>query len=357
MKRLVSLGLLLIGLPRPALADPQRVSLLLPGCELPGASANELRRALALELQSEGLVLSPAGELSPERDVQVLVEASCPAPDQLTLRAQRGAVQQLRTFRLSDLAAEQRPRALSLSISELASLLLQPPAPGPVEPEPTLLDENEATPATPPPAPPATTPPRATPAPTPPPATPPSAPSAASSPARVPVTPTPPTPRQSGSRLAFAPELRFFPHTFLWGARAQLARAHFRYAAGLLLATSHASAGRVLTRLVHGSVTYAFPVLGQVPRSLLETGPRLGVGYTFMSARASGNASANDARDWYADLAWTLSYSSPISRSLRLGLGAELGYGRGPIGYADNLVVAQTSGPFASLLLECSLDL
>jgi hypothetical protein len=38
-----------------------------------------------------------------------------------------------------------------------------------------------------------------------------------------------------------------------------------------------------------------------------------------------------------------------------MGLGAEIGYGRGPIGYADNVVVAQTAGPFASLLLEGSL--
>ena len=44
-------------------------------------------------------------------------------------------------------------------------------------------------------------------------------------------------------------------------------------------------------------------------------------------------------------------------RSMRLGLGAELGYGRGPIGYADNVVIAQTSGPFASLSVESSLQL
>jgi hypothetical protein len=338
---LASLGALLLSLPRPVLAaDTQSVSLLLPGCELPGVSAGELRRAVALELQSEGLILSPAGDLSPDRDAQVLVEATCSAPDELTLRAQHGVVHQSRVFRLSELAVPQRPRALALSISELASLVLHPPALKPMAREPLVPEpEDEPTPAVKPP-------PAAAPAA-------PAAPASALSPASAAANPS--LPIEAAWRLALVPELRFFSHTSLWGARAQLERARFRYTVGLLASLRQAPAGSVWTRLAQVSAAYAFPLSGEARRSLIETGPRLGLGYAFMSARAAADATATDARDWYADVAWALRYSTTVSRSVRLGLGAELGYGRGPIGYAGNVVIAQTSGPFASLLLEGSL--
>jgi len=86
----------------------------------------------------------------------------------------------------------------------------------------------------------------------------------------------------------------------------------------------------VSTWLAQVSAAYAFPLLGESRRSLVETGPRLGLGYTFMSSRAVADATANDARDWYADLAWTVRCSTRVSRSAELGLAAELGYGRGP---------------------------
>jgi hypothetical protein len=335
---LASFGALLLSVPRPLLAaDAQRVSILLPHCELPGVRSGELRRAVALELQSEGLLLSPVGDLSSADDAQVLVEADCLAPDELTLHAQHGTLHQSRGFRLSELAAQQRPRALALSISELASMVLHPLALNPTEPEPLVLHEEEPRPAG-------------------------KSPSAAAppSPAVSSVNPASAAANVSPDiepawRLAMMPELRLFSHTTLWGARAQLERARFRYAAGLLVAPSQAPAGSVLTRLAHVSAAYAFPLLGEAGRSLIEMGPRLGLGYTFMSARADATATATDARDWYADVAWAARCSRTISRSVRLGLGAEIGYGRGPIGYADNVVIVQTSGRFASHLLEGSL--
>jgi hypothetical protein len=346
---LAALSLLLATVPGAALADTQRVSLLLPGCELPGVSSEELRQAVALELQPDGLMLAAAGELSPERDVLLQVEGACPNPDELTLRAQRTGTRLSRTFRLSELAIEQRPRALSLSLSELASLVLHAPAPDstsepvPVEPRD---EEPPAAPELPAPS---------TDAVSAPPARKPAAERAR--PARAVSAERAPPPTNQAARLALAPELRWFAHSTLWGARVALERERFRYHAGLLLGASHAAAGSVWTQLVHAGAAYAFPVLGAAEGSRLETGPRLGLGYTFMSAQASAHAQGFDARDWYADAAWAVGYRATISRSVGLRLCAELGYGRGPIGYADDVVIAQTSGPFASLSLEGSLQL
>lgn len=345
MRWLASLGALLLGLPLPALAaDTQHVALSLPECELPAIPASELRRAVALELQSEGLTLSPAGDLSASRDVQVRVEADCSATDDLTLRAQHGALHQSRTFRLSELAIEQRPRALALSIAELASLLLRPASPSSTEPAPRELDEEPPSPANPsPPSKPATT------------ATPGPPMESSSTPVSAAASPAQSVGVEPGFRLALRPELRFFSHTLLWGGRVQLERARFRYAIGLLAASKQAPTGGVSTRLAHMSAAYAFSLLSKPRRTSIETGPRLGFGYTFMSARAVPDATANDARDWYADLAWSLHCSTSLSSGAQLGFGAELGYARGPIGYAGDVVIAQTSGPFASIMLEGSL--
>jgi hypothetical protein len=338
----VSLGAFVLTLPGLALADAQRVSLLTPSCELPGVDTSELRQAVALELQADGLLLSPAGQHSPGSDVLLLVEAACPGPDQLTLRAERGTARQSRAFRLSELAVPQRSRALSLSLAELAALVLEPPASkstaakAETDTEPVAIVEQDSAPV-------------AVPAPAP------SLPASSPARARVPKIPAPV--RAPAWRLGLSPELRYFERTALWGARAQLERARFRYGVGLLMAPTEVAAGRVWTRLVHASGTYALPLWGDAERSLVESGPRVGLGYTFMSVRASADSIGQDARDWYADLAWTARFTAALSRSVRLSFGAEVGYGRGPIGYADNVIVAQTSGPFASAFLQSSLPL
>lgn len=363
MRRRASLGALLLTLSRSvaaAGAAPERIALTLPSCELPGVSASELRQAVALDLQPEGLVLAPAGELSPGPDVQVLVEATCAAPDELTLRAERGAQRHERALRLSELALAQRPRALSLALTELVSLVLHPPPPRREEPAPPAPPMPEV--ATPPPA--ATTPPAA-------PAIAPEPDKLASAAATLP-SPAPAfTAREDESdlesaplreispiwRLGLAPRVRFFDGTSLWGAEAHLARARWRYGAGLLMARQEAAIGTVWTRLLHTSAGYGYPLWGHSGGSVLETGPRLGLGYTWMSAQPTSGAIAFDARDWYLDLAWSARYSAVVSGTFRLGLGAELGYGRGPIGYADDVVIARASGPFASLALDGSLPL
>lgn len=335
MKGRAALVALVVTWSLPAVAA-ERVALLLPECELPGVTASELREAVALDLQPDGLVLAPPGELSPGRDVQVLVEATCPAPDELTLRAERGAERQRRTLRLSELASEQRPRALSLALTELVSLVLHPPPPlVEAAPEP----KPEPAPAKPPEL------------------------TKPSEPARVVAPPAPatitpeaellsPSPTPVAWQVGLAPQARFFKATSLWGVRLQLSRGRFRFGAGYMTARSEAPAGSVSTSLTHSSAGYAFPLLGDPERTVLESGPRVGAGFTLMSARANEGGTAYDARDWYLDAAWTARFQAALSASLRLGLGAELGYGRGPIGYADDVVIARTSGPFLSVLVD-----
>jgi hypothetical protein len=76
-----------------------------------------------------------------------------------------------------------------------------------------------------------------------------------------------------------------------------------------------------------------------------------------MNAQARWPALAFSARDTYFDGALGIRYSFNPTRALRLGLAAEVGYARGPIGYADGVAVARTSGPFASFLLDGGVSL
>jgi hypothetical protein len=318
-----------------AMAEEEaRVVLLLPACELPGAAASELRRAVALDLRAEGLALAPAGELSPGRDVELLIEASCPAPDELTLSAQHEKERRSRSFRLSELSPEQRSRALSLALSELVSLVRSAPPP------PAALEAPvPAGPEPPAPEPPAPPPPRPL--------------LAEEITHQGDVSPVP----ARRLCLGLSPQARLFDGTWLWGGELWLAHSRFRYSAGLLLARSATASGTVTTRLVHASAGYALPLLESAGGSVLESGPRLGVGHTFMAVEPSGGAVGRAAHDWYLDGAWGARYSGKISKTLALGFGVELGFARGPIGYADDLVAARTSGPFASFTVEGALSL
>jgi hypothetical protein len=114
--------------------------------------------------------------------------------------------------------------------------------------------------------------------------------------------------------------------------------------------------GRVTTLLLHGSLAYSPVVSGKLEASRLEAGLRLGFGRTFMVAEASSGVAAHDAQDLYLDAALTSRYSLQVSPVLRLGLGAELGYAHGPVGYADDVEVARTAGAFASVLLDVAVQ-
>jgi len=158
-------------------------------------------------------------------------------------------------------------------------------------------------------------------------------------------------------QLTLAPELRFFKTSSLWGARALGHYAAWSAGIDFLNARQSALPGTVSTVVVHASCAYNFKLLGEPEGSLLEAGPRLGAGRTFMNARANAMGRAASAQDVYLDAAFGARYSFRLSAALGLGLGAELGYARGPIGYADNLEIARTAGGFASLMVDGALRL
>lgn len=330
--------------------------MLLPACEQPGLGSSELREAVALDLRDERLTLAPAGELSPATDVLVRIEAACSTDSELTLHAEFADERHTRRVDLSELPEPQRARALSLAIAELLALFSQPPvppsttelAPASVAPPPTAARD----------APIASMPASAT---TPPASTAPALPNrrsafqpktAENQPDRQPTGPAP-----AEWRLSIAPELRFFNTTWFWGGRALAHYGPWSAGVDVLRAQESVPAGRVTTLVVHGALAYSFVLMGGVERPSLEAGLRVGLGRAFMAAEASMSARAYDARDVYLDAAFGARYSLRLSPVFRIGIGGELGYARGPIGYADDREVASTSGSFASLLVDASMRL
>lgn len=325
-----------------------RVALLLPECDVPGLAASELRTAVALDLRDVSLTLAPAGELSSATDVLVQVATDCSTHSQFTLQAQFGDERHTRSVDLNELASPQRARALSLAVAELLALFGQPADPRNTSSFiPALAAEPGAMPAE------SEPPPAIAPAPKPSPTPRPSAP--VSTGAAPPLPDRPSTKRAAATwSLSLAPELRFFDATWLWGGRAIVAYGAWRAGLDVLRAEENVLPGRVTTLLLHGSLAYS-PVVRELEWSRLEAGLRLGFGRTFLTAAASSGAAAHDAHDLYLDAALTTHYSLQASPVLRFGLGAELGYARGPIGYADDVEVARTAGAFASVLLDVTV--
>lgn len=329
-----------------------RVALLLPSCELPGMSATELRGAVALELQAAGLSLAPPGELAPSTDILVRIDATCPRGDEITLVAEFGEQHQRRRVELTELDRTQHARALSLSLAELLAAFpaaepQSPAAPAAALPEPAPSSEP-AHPGAPPerngpvekraPPPSAAKPPKAA-----------SVPRPAASDAQ-----------RSSARWAWqpglAPQLRLFSGSLLRGGRARLHHEPWTLSADLLAASARAAAGRVTTWLVQLDAGHEAPVWGSREGLLLEAGPRVGAGIAFLHAVPDGMARAADALDVYFDAAMTARISFKLGRNVRSGVGAEVGYARGPVGYADGVEVARTAGPFASLLVDATLE-
>jgi len=332
--------------------------MLLPACEQAGLTSSELREAVALDLRDQHLTLAPAGELSPATDVLVRIEAACSADRELTLRAEFGDERHARRVDLRELPLPQRARALSLAVAELLALFGQPLPPSTGELLDTATPPSAASPADSAPLSAVSAPASAT-----------SQPPPRQTPAPPPRQDLPPKDAKNGSDrqrtspapthfwLSLAPELRFFDTTWLWGGRALAHYGAWSAGVDLLRAQESVPAGRVTTVVVHGSVAYSFVFTGGGERSRFEAGPRLGWGRAFMAADANASARATDVQDVYFDAAFGAGYSLRLSPMLRVGVGGELGYARGPVGYADDLAVVGVSGAFAALFADASVRL
>lgn len=330
-----------------AAEDPPftRVALLLPPCELPGTTSAELREAVALEIETTGLRLAPRGELAAETDVLVRVDASCRSGDPIKLLAEFGTQRHERSVELGALDAAQHARALSLSLAELLATFrsnLPPAAAGPPVPPSDVQHEEEVRPVTPT--------------------------SAAPEPRKVKrradesksAPPPAPPGHDAGRREAWqpqlGPELRIFSGTRLWGARARVRAQRWIGGADLLTARASARAGDVTTWVVQLNAARALSLLGGGNQPRLDVEARLGAGVTLLHAAPGAGARGADALDVYLDVAVGPRASLPIAFALRLGLAAEVGYARGPVGRADGAEVARTAGPFAALLLDAALE-
>lgn len=155
-------------------------------------------------------------------------------------------------------------------------------------------------------------------------------------------------------RLGIAPELRVFEGSPLWGAR--VAAEQWPWTASLdgLATEASVPAGEVTSVMAQLNLARLTRLLGNPDSMTFEAGPRVGVGIGAFLVDAGPNARGADALDIYLDAAITTRWLLLGARRFRAGLAAEIGYARGPAGYADGREVTRMFGPFVSLLLDAS---
>jgi hypothetical protein len=310
-----------------------RVALLLPGCDLPGLGSGQLRDAAALELQGEGLALAAPGELAPQTDVLVIIEATCPADGEVTLSAEYAGQRHERRVELSELAHNERARALSLSLAELLAAFRHDPSPAPSasqsaaqsEPTPAPMLPVEAKPG----------------------------------PAAAPENTDGARPIDRTERASvgggLAAELRLFEGALLWGARAQVERSAWSASADVLAGKTSVAAGDVTSVLVQMNVAHYVRLLGRPEAALVTGGPRAGAGVATFVVSEGPSARGASALDFYLDAAISARLSLRTGDAWRWALAAEVGYARGPVGRADGVEVTRSAGLFTSLLVGASV--
>jgi hypothetical protein len=325
----------------PCRADaPARALLLLPACPLEGVTEQELRAALALELQADGVTLAePGGDLG-RSDLLLEVESSCHPGAELRLRVLFRDRERQRTLSLAELPRGTRARLLALSLAELVDRL---------EPKATAPEASEA-PSTgepPPAAPPATSDaPSSSPSPAPPPEPEPSDETVAD---EAPLD-SPPESLDLARPIAFgvAPELRWFtPKSALFGGRLTFDTTRITGGAGLLVGRSGSNVGDVDALLVHGFAGYRL-FHEELGRGLsLGLGPRVGVGWIQVAGSSSdAEIETSSASAPYFDASVFGELRADVSPLLRFSLGAEAGVARGLVALADGDPVASYDGFF-----------
>jgi hypothetical protein len=344
---LIALGLV----SEPCSAEtPARALLLLPTCPLEGISEQELRAALALELQADGLTLAAPGDGFGRSDALLEIDSTCQPNAELSLRVLFQDKERSRTLSLAELPPGTRSRMLALSLAELIDRL-EPEPPAPAAPAP--MAEESAPPESPEPAAP---PPESS---APPPAETPA--SEAREPAPVPPeidAPEEPTP--SGQRLALvlAPELRWFSSgDALFGGRLGLDTTRVFAGAGLLIGGSSSDVGDVDALLLQGFAGYRL-----IDRELgsgfsTSFGPRAGLGWIEVTGSSGDNdVAATSAGTLYLDAAVFGDVRLVLSRQFRFSLGVEGGVSRGLVALADGATAASYDGVFIAGFLGLMLS-
>jgi hypothetical protein len=333
----------------PCRADqPTRALLLLPSCPLDGISEPELRSALALELQDDGLTLAQPGDGFGRSDVLLEVDSPCQPHAELSLRVLFQDRERARTLSLDDLPPGTRSRLLALSLAELVDRL--EPAPPATEPSLAASPPEDAPSAPVAPAPEAS---RPKPEPRPEPRTEkPAAPQpepVASPSASPPVdTAQPRTASDARTALELAPELRWFSSgDALFGGRIGLDAPRLVAGAGVVLGSAGAEIGDAETFLLQGFLGYRLIRSELADRFSAGFGPRVGVGWVEVTGLPlDGEVNGASAGAPYFDVAAFGDVRYVVSPYFRVSLGVEGGVCRGLTALADGEAIASYDGVF-----------
>jgi hypothetical protein len=335
--------------------DPgfERAVLLVPACAIDGVIDGELRAASALELETQGIRLAPVGEMSASTDALVSVESTCAPGAEIVVRATWAGEQLVRRISVADLPLRTRTRALALSLAELLGLFRKPAR---VEPEAVELAESTAEPAPAAPetaSPPALEKPPAAPEPAKP-ERPKPAPAAA--PKAVDAGAEPRKPSERLPEIGIAPEARLFlTGDAVFGARPHLDMGLVSVGLSVLGASAIVDLGRMSSLIAHGAVALRFLQTPSEETVSATAGPRLGLGLVHVTGSGGGNVSALSATEPYFDAGAYAVFELRPERTLRFGLGFELGYAVGMIALAGGIPELEYGGPFVGSMLDMSL--
>jgi hypothetical protein len=350
---------ILAATPSPCGAEaPSRALLLLPACPLEGVSEQDLRAALALELEADGVALAKPGDGFGRSDVLLEIESSCHPGTELSLRVLFHDRERARSLALADLPPGTRSRMLALSLAELVDRLdpERSPAATPALEGAEPPDSAEA-----PPAPAAESAPAPAPARSPPKAPTPAVPPEATEPAK-PSEPvddfTSGAPPARRTAFGIAPELRWFTSgSSLFGGRLALDTARLVFGAGLLVGSSGSDVGDVDALLVQGLVGYRVVDAGLGAGFSTSFGPRLGFGWVEVTGSSSdAEVTATSAGEPYIDASAFAELRYVVSPHFHCSLGVEGGVSHGLVALADGEPVASYDGVFVAGFLRLMLS-
>ncbi len=336
---------------------PSRAILLLPACPLEGVSEQELRAALALELQADGVSLAEPRDGFGRSDILLEIASSCRPDAELSLRVLFHDRERARTLTLGGLPPGTRSRMLALSLAELVDRLepeTQPAGPAPTEaaeaPAATEAPPEAAAEAAAPAAPPEA----------------PASPAAANEPIQPSEWIEPDervdrpssVPRNQSAAIGLAPDLRWFSSgTALFGGRLFRDSSRWFFGAGLLVGRSSSGVGDVDALLVQGLAGYRLVEADLGAGFSTSFGPRLGIGWIEVSGSSENDrVDATSAGSLYLDASVMSDVRYALSRHFRCSLGLEGGVARGLAALADGEEVVSYDGAFIAGFLGVMLS-